>query len=235
MLTVVTPASTQDLCLLADVKAELAGDPDTLNQAADKVLADLIAAASSAISAYCHRTFGQQVYTETLPSYGGTLLRLEHTPVLAVASLLFQGQAVTDFSIDDPEAGFLYRQSLFADTVQVGWNLAGFVAPWTVARDATGGWSCTYTAGYVLPGQASPPLAVAPGVPALPRDLRKACVEYTKWFWLRRKLDPEVLTRRVDTLMVSYRPDVRGVDTEAPDLPRTVKPLVAAYTRAFDT
>ncbi len=236
-LTVITPATagagTQpgDLCLLADVKAELAGDPGVAGTSFDALLNSLITQGSGAIQNFLNRIPAQQVYRETAPGFGGTMFTLAQSPVVTVADALFQGFAVTDFTVDDPEAGILYRQHLWDYTVQVGWVLGGLVVPSTAALDATGGWQIDYTAGWVLPSQfgaGAPPVPIGPTAPALPADIRKACIELVKFWYLRRRLDPDVAERRIDNLILRYR---EGMDSKPPRLPRTVEWLLRPFQR----
>jgi hypothetical protein len=219
------PGSPGDLCLLADVKTELQGDPLMAGTTYDAQISKWITAATAAIVSFCNRNFVQQVYRETLPGYGSVSMTLAESPLVNVAAILFQGQALTDFSVDDPDAGTLYRQNLWDYSTQVGWVLGGLVVPSAAARDAAGAFQIDYTAGWLTPGQANPPINTGP---SLPPDITKACVELVKFWYLRRRVDPDAAERRIDNLIMRYR---EGMDSKPPRLPRTVEWLIRPFMR----
>lgn len=227
-LTVSVPAASQLLCDLPAVKAEL-GIANT-DQTKDNMLLEYIQDASEAIKNYCNRTFAQQTYIETLASYGSVYLTLHETPIIGTPTILFQGTAITDFSVEDPDAGLLYRQAMWTWTAQVGWVLTGWVAPRTEAVDAVGGIQATYTAGWIVPGQANPPVAPAQGGRLLPRDIVKAARDLTKMFYLRRNLDPELAERRIGGFAGIQ---LRYQESDEVDLPRSIAWLLKPYQRAM--
>jgi len=224
--TATPPASPGDLVDLVGVKLEL-GIADTKS---DVILQELIADASGAIAQYCNRQFAQQVYDETLAGYGGTYLTLHETPIIAVASVAFQGQPIVDFSVEDAMAGMLYRQNLWTWTAQVGWVLTGYPYPRSEAVDASGAYEVKYTAGWILPTQNNPPVAPAQGGLNLPRDIVKAARDLVKFYFLRRKLDPEVMQRQQENLNIRWQ---QRDDSLPPDLPRPIAFLLRPYIKVF--
>lgn len=144
MLSVTTRASNRLLARVQDVRRRLGLDPAAEQ---DAVLAELLAAASAAAETYCHRTFAREALSETARGYGGTLLMLTRTPVVAVSSVLLNGEAITDYAVDDPDAGFLYRRLGWEWTAQLGWHLTASVRP----RSEEPSYAIAYTAGYLLP------------------------------------------------------------------------------------
>lgn len=227
-LTVQTPASHQLLCDLPTVKAELG--IGTTDQSKDALLLEYIQDASEAIKNYCNRTFAQQTYVETLAGFGSVYMQLHESPIIGTPTVLFQGTAVTDFSVEDPDAGLLYRQALWTWTAQVGWVLTGWVAPRSEAVDATGAFQVTYTAGFILPGQVNPPVLPANGGKLLPRDIVKAARDLTRMFYLRKSLDPELAERRVGGFAGIQ---LRYQESDKVDLPRSIAWLLKPYQRAM--
>src|SRR5260370_7412537 len=150
------------------------------------------------------RQFAQQLYAAALAGSGGTYLTLHETPIIAVASIAFQGQPIVDFSIEDALAGMLYRQNLWTWTAQVGWVLTGYPYPRSEAVDASGAYEVKYTAGWILPTQANPSIPTTSGGILLPRDIVKAARDLVKFFFVRRNLDPEVMHRHPHTLTIPY-------------------------------
>lgn len=80
------------LCSLAGLKAALglaASEDDS-----DARYSALIEMASSSITAYCEREFQVAAYVEACDGDGTGLLRLAHTPIVAVSALSIDGSAV---------------------------------------------------------------------------------------------------------------------------------------------
>jgi hypothetical protein len=152
-VSVSTIAQDRLLTSIAHVKRELGLTGSTY----DVILAGLVEHASSAIESYCNRIFARQVYSETLPGFGGVELQLGRAPLIAVSSVLEDGTAITDYSLGDRDESYLYREAGFGWTAQamVGlsgrqrWPMFATPAPDRMQPDYT----VAYTAGYLLPGQ----------------------------------------------------------------------------------
>lgn len=153
-LTVTTAAPTRILTTRAKVQAEVGISTDgTLIDA-------LILAASSAIEVQCHRRtapFARQAYVETIAGYDEIRLLLSATPLVVVSVLLQEGAAITDYTVDDAEAGMLYRRNRFAWTAQ---RLAGLggrqefpLLGTPIPRSEEPSYTATYVGGYLLPAQ----------------------------------------------------------------------------------
>ncbi len=139
ILTVTTPASSQDLASLADLKTELqitAGTDDAWLQAK-------ITEASQVIAAYCGRRFGQETLTQTFRLEGAPLaLQLARFPLSAITAVTQDGDALTsDLYEAQPEPGLLRRLS------------GDQPIAWTARKVAV-----VYQAGYALPAGAPPAL-----------------------------------------------------------------------------
>lgn len=153
-LTITAAASNLRLTSLAALKADL-GDTTGTN---DTLYDAMILRASAAIDAFCHRTFARQTYTEILPGFGRTQLRLAEAPLATVTSVTWDSQPVTDYSIDNAEAGMLYRRYGWPWSPQfdpglgqwgVGYPYQGTPVPGSEDRAFT----VVYSAGYLLPSE----------------------------------------------------------------------------------
>lgn len=163
MLTVSTLAPTLRLTTRTAVKAELGG---TFSGADDSLLDVLIDQASSAIVAYCRRVFARESYTETLPGFGGIHLQLARTPVVAVTAVADQdSNVITDYTIADPDKGWLYRRLGWLWSAQSYGGLAAGGAwldmGYPLNRQEEPHYSVAYTAGYILPSQFMAPTTVS--------------------------------------------------------------------------
>lgn len=217
MLTVtVAPASTR-LALLADLRAELALSDDT----ADPLLATMLDAASAAIASYCQRTFAKATYTETVGGFGSTNLLLSRTPIVSVTSVTLLTDALTDWSIEDADAGLLYRKAGWDRTTQFG----GLLEPHAMPNSESPDFTIVYVAGYDLPDQ---PL------PTLPLEIQRACLLTAKSWYLNRAQDPArgVVTgvRMADGSGVTYAANTND-PSAGQALPGVVTRLLAPYRR----
>ena len=99
MLTIVTPAESFDLTLLATVKAELG----ITDREEDGNLARWITQASTTIAQYCNRVFAQETVSETFrPRCREEGLLLARFPVSAIMSVVENDitlTAVTDYEL----------------------------------------------------------------------------------------------------------------------------------------
>lgn len=187
MVEVITPAATTGLTTLARVKSEL----EIADTSMDTLLTSWIADASAEIVRFCGRPFARETYRETLSGYGGTRLMLARTPVVSVASVLHNSDVITDFVINDADAGLLYRERGWQWSAGVGWNITSYVVPGSEAPKFV----VEYTAGYLLPGAATP---------TLPGDIERACIELVKAVHAARKRDPAITAERLGDYQASY-------------------------------
>lgn len=215
-VTVSVPSNSTDLTTLARIKAEL-GITDTES---DAVLEGLLDRASSAISTETRRVFGRETVTETLDGSGSRLLPLTRTPIVSVSAVTEDGTAITDYSVEDAEAGALYRAN--------GWGRSGGMWMWGTEAFSSGyilpgyrdlRYSVTYVAGYVLPGEASP---------NLPGAVEQACLETVKAWYLSRDADPALSSVQVGQLRVAYRGESSG-STPPGSLPAAALGLLRNY------
>ena len=154
-LTVTTPASVLQLTTLDRVMAEI-GVAQT-DDAKRDLFEEFIRQATDIAQRFCNRIFARQKYTETAPAFGGPYLTTRQAPVAEITSATVRGEVVTDVTIEDAAAGFLYRQAGFDWTAQRyggllsvgGWLDQGMPIPGSEEPN----WSIVYTAGFILPPQ----------------------------------------------------------------------------------
>lgn len=187
-ITVTVPAADNLLTTRATVKTELG-----LTGTADDALIDsFIQQVSDAIATYCGRVFPRQTYQETVAGYGDPILMLSRTPIVSVSSVSLSGDVITDYTIEDAGAGFLYRERGWIWTAGVGWQLTDYVIPRSEAPKFT----VTYIAGYYLPS--------AGANRNLPHDIEKAAIESVKAAYKARKRDPNVAEKKVGDLSIKW-------------------------------
>jgi len=138
-VTVTTPASSQDLASLADLKTELQITANT----DDVWLQAKITEASQVIAIYCARSFGQETLTQTFRLDDAPMaLQLARFPIASVTSVTQEGDALTTDQFEaQPEPGLLRRLS---GDQPIAWNATKVTV--------------VYQAGYVLPSSAPPAL-----------------------------------------------------------------------------
>jgi hypothetical protein len=215
-VTVIEPATVTALTTLDRVRRELGIVADT----DDLILDDLITRASSAIARETRRVFGIETVTETLDGSGTRLLGLSRTPILEITEVTEDSAEITDYLIEDDEAGALYRAA--------GWGRSGGLRMWGTEAFSSGyilpgyqdqRYSVTYEAGYSLPEQASP---------TLPGAVEQACLETVKAWYSSRDVDPSISSVKVGQLAVSYR-DQSSSSTPMGSLPMAALGLLRNY------
>jgi uncharacterized phiE125 gp8 family phage protein len=122
----------------------------------DDRLTLLLAAASSAIEAYCGRPFARATLTEQISPRGRQVVNLSLYPVVSIASVTMGSYPVTDYQLD-AESGQLWRS--------MGWTWAALTLP-DITQDpdpnmADRNLTVAYTAGYILPGSPGADLPAA--------------------------------------------------------------------------
>lgn len=213
-----------DLTLPATVATELgveAGDPR---------LPRLIAAASSAILGATRRSrvHYDAARVEKCPGHGRPRLVLELTPVLSVGSVVMpDGSALSvgDYSLEEPEAGFLYRAGgwPFTGAARAGLPPASDPAVGSEAATIT----VTYAGGWVTPAQAMKNGWAGPAR-SLPYDLEEACVQLCTNLYRSGGQAQNVASESLGDYSVSYADRARvGALTQSIQdlLTRYVRPL----------
>lgn len=145
------------LCTVASVKA-------FSSFTADATIEEAINAFSQAAERYCNRVFRSvQVTTGSPESYKGNGRRelyLRRSPITAVERVRINEQEITDYTIPEPEAGYLYRRNGWPLECAVHADLTNDPDPserfWNI--------DVAYTAGFT-------------DIPAQAADLRLACIQ----------------------------------------------------------
>ena len=183
MLTIITPAVTGNLTVLATVKAELG----ITGSADDAYLEAMICQASQMLATFCgRRTFGLERVrqTERLNTSPEVII-LDRDLNVGLVSVTEDGEALTaaDYELD---GSLLYRLD---GAERVRWT-AGTVV------------QITYDTGWQL-------LTDEAGV-GLPHDLERACLEVIKAGYYARGRDPMLRSESVEGIGSSSYMDPRG-------------------------
>lgn len=149
------------LCQLSDVKTQL-GITDTNT---DAVLTTLVTNASAFIETYCNRTFAQAPYTETRNGGCGQKMFLLNGPVVSVASVSVDGQAVP-VAPDAVSYGFVWDNM----TVYIRPGQGSYGGPMEFTKGIQNV-TVTYTAGFA----------------AIPLDVAQACIELVALKFAKRQ------------------------------------------------
>ena len=203
-VTVLTAASSYRLTTLDAVMAEI-----TL---ADQIVfaESLIDQASAAVARECGTIFAQQAYREVQgETYRGRHLFLRYGPIVSVSSVSHGVDVITDYRIHSPEAAMLYRRD--------GWGL------WPWSEDE---WEITYTAGYVLPEQLTPPDPLGPTLRIDAPDLERATIETIKVWFHERMVETRIESRTLGDQRIDY-----GVQARHTGIPALAKDLLKNWRR----
>jgi hypothetical protein len=203
MITVLTPAPTQDLITLSLVKAELGiAEADTED---DEILEGMITRASSAIALECGRVFGAERVAETLQGARSSLLRLTRYPIVELEEILDESVAMIDFILEDAELGAVWRQQGWGYGSYLGWDSVAYTSGYILPGSATYRYIATYTGGYLLPDVDPSYLDTTETIPPLPGALQEATLETVKgWFNEREGGQSSVGSVRLGNLAISY-------------------------------
>lgn len=183
-ITVLTPATSKRLTTIYAVKEELRLDQD--DETPDPHLGRLIDQASAAVERFTARVFAKETVKEELPATGRVTLLLSRTPIGTITSVKIDGDAITDFSIRDADAGVLFRKAEWPTSEFSGHNIESFLTGET--KNIV---EVQYDGGYVLPG------AEETLTPTLPADVERACIETVKGWWLARERDPAIQSEKI--------------------------------------
>lgn len=228
MLTVCVSASDPDLATTGDVMLELFGatttDQVTTTGELNRISA-LVRRASAWAEVYVGYPLLAQVYSESLPAFGGRRLMVSRTPLRAVLRLFDSTATCTatqllascgEFLLEDMEAGLLARDEGFewSETVRTSagtfnFGIMDYHQPGMEERP----WLCEYAAGWVPLGgitsssdnyDATYATSTAPSVP---EDVRHA-VTLKAAAWFQNPLG--LVSKRVGDLSLQYRSESEG-------------------------
>lgn len=129
-----------------------------------------INAASAMVAGHCSRTFERSAsIVESVRGRGGPVLYVGR-PIRNITSITLYGSAITDYVVEDADAGRIFRA--------IGWPSTAAASDTIMGEPELGTEDpskivVTYDGGYVTPAQES-----LPSLPrTLPFDLEDACVE----------------------------------------------------------
>lgn len=217
MQTVTTAADKTDLVTLAEVKTRLRLE----DSAEDGRLSALIAEASAVCCDHVGFQIARQRYTHTVKSFGDfeLLIGLGYIDTSQAVTVSIAGDPVTDFTVEDAEAGILLREAGWPWSGSTGgitgYRVGGSELP-TVTVVATHGWG--------VPEQTAPA-----GTAVLPPAIARACWEAVKEWWLLDQRDPLVSSRTL--------PNVGGGNAAVAHYPlaerRELPPVSLALLRKY--
>lgn len=189
----------------------------------DALMDELLVRASGAIETYVGYPLRKQTYLEQVPAYGTLYLQLDRVPIQSV-TVVKQGNAAlasTEYQVTDPLAGELYRESGWSWTAGMRTEMVQHVVPGSESKI----WEVEYVAGY-------PPSSSTTTEIGMPTVVTQAALEIAKSWYLERKADPNVASKRVGDLAITYRTEQPGggaVDSLM--LPATAQRLLSPLRR----
>lgn len=209
-VTVTTAAEHTNLTTIPDVKAALGVSSSRF----DKTIERLIEAATNAIEEFVMHVYARQTYSETLAGSAHPVLLVTHVPIVGTPTVVCDSSPITDFIVQDAEAGSLYRELGWAVRAWVGWD--------TEPRERQGtsqlNYTITYEAGYIMPGEEDRDL---------PKQIEQACVETVVAWYRGQRRDPAVKSKKVGDLALTYGDAASG----ALGLPATARALLSRRVR----
>lgn len=163
----------------------------------------LINAASDFFESQTDRQFTRADLVEDYATFGTTRLRLDRTPIVAITLIEFDEGPLTsdDFTIDDANAGLVFKPSGWPWTAHTAPDISRTVLPGT-ERKLT---QVTYNAGYVTPqqdGDASAP--VNSDARDLPVDIEMAIMAIIKQIRTAIHRDPAIKEEHLLSYEVKY-------------------------------
>lgn len=171
-----------------------------------------------------------QRYTERVRGSDDTILQLSRTPIVAVVAVKLRttsealdddaGSDITDYVLDDPEAGHLYRRALWHRYARGNYQLGIQLQPQPEPLHSQDepNYEVDYWAGYQMPNQTLPANTGATTTPAnvtpitFPANFRMAALKQASEDWLRKNRSPDVSAKSVENTSIAYRsPKDRGI------------------------
>lgn len=146
-LTVLTPYVTNRVSDPVTVELQTG----LMGRTAERLL-DVV---SSMFESYCDRVFAKQRYRETLGVDGANpVLQLQRVPLVFdettdPITVTLRTQTITDFTIQDLERGWLYRERGWAGTGFIG----GLITRHPLPIQPQPNYTVEYSAGWIMPGE----------------------------------------------------------------------------------
>ena len=217
--------SSRALCTLVDLKGELGITNDTN----DTRLERLIESATNAIERYCGRSNGfhyEAARVDDLRGFSGPLMHLPKTPVVSIASIVWDPDDANDtidsslYALDEATQGRVYREDGWHWTAAYQEYLVDTPLPGTEQRL----YRVTYACGYVTAKQAQDDALLTRN---LPHDLEDACLQLASLRYRWNPRDPNVTAEKIGSWSASYG-GTAGVGAAIPD---GIAGLLASHKR----
>lgn len=191
---VITPASDKSFTTLNRVKVNLGLGTST---GEDEILSNLIEEVGQLIVDETGREFAEETVKETLKGSDRVNLLLTRTPIVEVESILENSVTlVTDYSIDDADAGVLSRRGGWIANVGTGW---GITRNYEHAYERSM-YEITYKAGYVMANSTSTAEHYFP----LPSSLKNIATSAVCMAFKTAGRDPSILSKKVGDVSVTF-------------------------------
>lgn len=182
--------------------------------------------ASARVAAFLGRAIHYDAaIVESVAGFGTTDLVLSRFPIVAVASIAFDGVAqAIDFDLNSKSAGVLYRRT--------GWTWTTIRNP-GVAQDPLPDaeeklFSVAYSAGWWTSAQ-GPASALPAGATLLPDDIEQAALELVSSMYSRRGSGTDVASESLLGYSVTYRPGVAADGSWTAGLPPDVAAMLMPH------
>lgn len=188
----VVSATIRDLASLAVLKDDL-GISST-DSSEDAKLRRFLTVASQIAESYVERSLVKDLVTEKVAGDGSVLMQLDRYPVKSVVSVSLDGSTIgsTEFSIQDPSAGVLYKEGTWTGTLHWRHNIERFHLSGEEKLD----WLITYRAGYD-PYDNTTASSLTTASPDVPHDLSFAVRQLASINYYDVGQNPAVRSQRI--------------------------------------
>jgi len=182
-VTVTSAAVHKEFTTLNVVKNEM----NITGSSVDALLVDGIRQSRDIITRFTGREFARETIQETMDSAGGLKLVVSRTPLISITQITDDGTTISStlYSIDDSDAGIIFKETGWKNTQMAGQNVVQFPL-----HEGKRDWSVTYIAGYIMPGSTE-------GAVTLPYDLERASIDIIKTFYFQASNDPTFKSEKV--------------------------------------
>jgi len=218
-VTVTTPAVHKEFTTLNVVKDEML----ITGSSEDAVLVDMIRQSRDLIVRYCNREFARETIQETLDSDGTVNLMISRTPLVSITQIKDDGTTISStlYSIDDADAGIIFRESGWTTTQLWGHNIEAFPI-----HQGRRDWEVTYVGGYIMPGSTE-------GTVTLPYDLERASIDIIKSKFYQRGDDPTIQSEKVGDASITRfpNPSLKSGDPKVAGIPPLTLTILDSWKR----
>lgn len=217
LLTVCSSSTYESLASLESLKSIL----EISTTGSDDLLISILGRATESVEKFLGRPLRKQTYYEKVASYGSMFLHVNNTPIQSVSRILLDDILIspTEYEIGDREEGAVYRQFGWAWSAGVVTDLVPHVVPGTERLS----FAIEYVGGYVPSTSTSTMIGV-------PKTIEQATLEIAKSWYLGRKRDGAVASKRVGDLEIQYG-SVNSSKSISSGLPSIAEDLLKSFSR----